>query len=60
MKMATCSMVLNNTSWKFSNAPCPLSLWQDEDNPEIENAENDPETSQTPWQKATMTNLYLN
>lgn len=25
MKMATCSMVLNNTSWKFSNAPCPLS-----------------------------------
>lgn len=25
MKMATCSMVLNNTSWKLSNAPCPLS-----------------------------------
>ncbi|MEO0980112.1 MAG: hypothetical protein AAFY24_22805 [Pseudomonadota bacterium] len=28
MKMATCSMVLNNTSWKFSNAPCPLSQMQ--------------------------------
>nr|WP_319387363.1 hypothetical protein [uncultured Roseibium sp.] len=26
MKMATCSMVLNNTSWKFTNAPCPLSM----------------------------------
>jgi len=26
MRMATCAMVLNNTSWKFSNAPCPLSL----------------------------------
>jgi len=25
MRMATCAMVLNNTSWSFSNAPCPLS-----------------------------------
>lgn len=23
--MATCEMVLNNTSWQISNAPCPLS-----------------------------------
>ncbi|MCK7611521.1 hypothetical protein [Roseibium sediminicola] len=28
MRMATCAMVLNNTSWEFSNAPCPLSQWQ--------------------------------
>ncbi len=28
MRMATCAMVLNNTSWKFSNAPCPLTLWE--------------------------------
>lgn len=30
MRMATCAMVLNNTSWKFSNAPCPLTLWEQE------------------------------
>ncbi|MEM5584811.1 hypothetical protein WNZ15_20275 [Roseibium sp. AS2] len=25
MRMATCDMVLNNTSWKLSDAPCPVS-----------------------------------
>ncbi|MET1415542.1 hypothetical protein ABVF61_24945 [Roseibium sp. HPY-6] len=30
MQMATCSMVLNNTSWKFSNAPCPYSSLEPE------------------------------
>jgi hypothetical protein len=25
-RMATCSMVLNNTSWKFTEAPCPFAL----------------------------------
>jgi len=25
-RVATCSMVLNNTSWKMSNAPCPQAL----------------------------------
>lgn len=24
-RMATCSMVLNNTSWKFTEAPCPFA-----------------------------------
>lgn len=24
-RMATCGMVLNNTSWRFSDAPCPVS-----------------------------------
>jgi hypothetical protein len=28
LRMATCAMVLNNTSWKFSSAPCPLTQWQ--------------------------------
>ncbi|PVB63665.1 hypothetical protein DCO57_02475 [Labrenzia sp. 011] len=27
-RMATCSMVLNNTSWQFSNAPCPVTRLQ--------------------------------
>lgn len=31
LKMATCSMVLNNTSWKISNAPCPFSKLDAED-----------------------------
>ncbi|MCV0425880.1 MAG: hypothetical protein K5905_10430 [Roseibium sp.] len=30
LKMATCEMVLNNTSWQISNAPCPLTHLQDE------------------------------
>ena len=25
LRMATCGMVLNNTSWQFSDAPCPLT-----------------------------------
>jgi len=33
MRMATCAMVLNNTSWEFSNAPCPLSRWNGTDGP---------------------------
>jgi len=28
LRMATCAMVLNNTSWKFTSAPCPLTHWQ--------------------------------
>jgi hypothetical protein len=30
LKMATCEMVLNNTSWQISNAPCPVTNLQDE------------------------------
>ncbi|MEM9633124.1 MAG: hypothetical protein AAGA50_17465 [Pseudomonadota bacterium] len=30
LKMATCEMVLNNTSWQISNAPCPVTDLQDE------------------------------
>lgn len=26
LRMATCAMVLNNTSWELSNAPCPLTM----------------------------------
>jgi|GEM_PF-906892 len=38
LRMATCSMVLNNTSWQFSNAPCPLtSLERGGGKPDIEN-----------------------
>ncbi|MEP3047329.1 MAG: hypothetical protein ABJL55_10315 [Roseibium sp.] len=29
--MATCSMVLNNTSWKFSKSPCPFSSLEGSD-----------------------------
>lgn len=29
MRMATCSMVLNNTSWKFSEGVCPVSALED-------------------------------
>lgn len=29
MRMATCSMVLNNTSWKFSEGVCPVSKLED-------------------------------
>lgn len=32
-RMATCGMVLNNTSWQFSNAPCPLSRLQPDSKP---------------------------
>lgn len=28
LRMATCEMVLNNTSWQISNAPCPLTQIQ--------------------------------
>ncbi len=28
LRMATCGMVLNNTSWQLSNAPCPFSSLQ--------------------------------
>ena len=33
LKVATCSMVLNNTSWQFSNAPCPVTLLDKQENP---------------------------
>ena len=29
LKMATCEMVLNNTSWQISNAPCPVTQLND-------------------------------
>lgn len=28
MRLATCSMVLNNTSWKMSTTPCPQAFFQ--------------------------------
>jgi len=31
LRMATCEMVLNNTSWQFSDAPCPLTQLQQTD-----------------------------
>lgn len=44
MKMATCSMVLNNTSWKFSNAPCPLSQLTPDAVKQVENSKPQPST----------------
>jgi len=36
--MATCAMVLNNTSWQLSNAPCPLSQLNPASVEQVENA----------------------
>lgn len=33
LRMATCSMILNNTSWQFSNAPCPVTGVEPQDRP---------------------------
>jgi hypothetical protein len=56
LKMATCSMVLNNTSWQFSNAPCPLTEFNGTGNPDLEKADEDP-IKQSNWQKTAMFNF---
>jgi hypothetical protein len=38
-RIATCSMVLNNTSWKFTETPCVVSAVPPADVPEAARAE---------------------
>jgi hypothetical protein len=59
LKMATCSMVLNNTSWQFSNAPCPLAQLDSNGNSDIEEVDKDT-INQSNWQKTAMFNLGRN
>jgi len=46
LRMATCEMVLNNTSWQFSDAPCPLTQLQQTDSSAPE-ATGNPDLRQT-------------
>jgi hypothetical protein len=47
LRMATCEMVLNNTSWKMSNAPCPVTQWNRHDAPRPANSPMSPIRSGT-------------
>ncbi|TYC65828.1 hypothetical protein FMN63_26050 [Stappia sp. BW2] len=53
LRMATCEMVLNNTSWQFSNAPCPLTQNQ---SPAIDRLipNQSGNIHQTRWARATL------
>lgn len=55
MRMATCSMVLNNTSWKFSNAPCPLTEL-DQSNPTASQSQTSDTEGKTNWRETAMFN----
>lgn len=37
-RIATCGMVLNNTSWQFSDTPCVISQMPGEASPRLEQA----------------------
>ncbi|MHA7772716.1 hypothetical protein [Roseibium sp. M-1] len=51
LRMATCGMVLNNTSWQFSNAPCPLTQLQQTGGTGLLPS-GLPFLKQTPWQQS--------
>jgi hypothetical protein len=53
LRMATCEMVLNNTSWQFSDAPCPVTELQTEDGTAAQRRGSQ-SVNQTPWQNAAI------
>jgi hypothetical protein len=53
LRMATCEMVLNNTSWQISNAPCPLTQNQSPATDGLD-AQKSGSFQQTRWARATL------
>ncbi|MEE4013809.1 hypothetical protein V1T76_17200 [Roseibium sp. FZY0029] len=53
LRMATCEMVLNNTSWQISNAPCPLTQNQSPASDSLD-TRNSGNIQQTLWARATL------